>query len=244
MESPSLAGHSKHDFEMMRGTVTLLGDDNGDFVRLRVDRGGATPYKWNEAVVLLAASELGKGARPAMVYGVSNSGAAAGEGAAENRKECVVYVRLTEEAKKVVRTGKVVYAYSLTPFTSFIRWVWAARVTRSEFSAVTSLKRKRNAWGNTLVARSNDTLPAHITNTHIPAVGVSFPPHTQALYTALAHQLNPYQMNVVAALSRPGLTGAYLVEGPPGTGKTTTVISLVQALLAINTVGPRRRADA
>ena len=32
--------------------------------------------------------------------------------------------------------------------------------------------------------------------------------------------------------------------GPPGTGKTTTVISLVQALLAINTVGPRRRADA
>ena len=71
--------------------------------------------------MLLAAGELGKGARPAMVYGVSNSGAVAGEGAAENRKECVVYVRLTEEAKKVVRTGKVVYAYSLTPFTSFIR---------------------------------------------------------------------------------------------------------------------------
>ena len=75
-------------------------------------------------------------------------------------------------------------------------------------------------------------------------MGVSFPPHTQALYTALAHQLNPYQMNVVAALSRPGLTGAYLVEGPPGTGKTTTVISLVQALLTINTVGPRLSAKA
>ena len=115
---------------------------------------------------------------------------------------------------------------------------------RSEFSAVASLKRKRSAWGATLVARSTDTLPTHITHTHIPAVGVSFLSHTQALYTALARQLNPYQMNVVAALSRPGLSGAYLVEGPPGTGKTTTVISLVQALLTINTVLQRQFADA
>lgn len=119
VESPT--GHSKHDFEMLRGTVTLLGDDNGDFIRLRVDRGGATPYKWNEAVVLLTADKLGSGAPPAMVYGVSNSGGAVGDGAADGRKECVVYVRMTAEAKKVVRTGKVVFAYSLTPFTSFIR---------------------------------------------------------------------------------------------------------------------------
>ena len=120
-EMPALAGHSKHDFEMLKGTVTLVGDDNGDFVRLRVDRGGATPYKWNEAVVLLAASELGSGARPAMVYGVSYAGGSVGEGTADSRKECVVYMRMTEEAKKVIRTGKVVFAYSLTPFTSFIR---------------------------------------------------------------------------------------------------------------------------
>ena len=58
---------------------------------------------------------------------------------------------------------------------------------------------------------------------------------------SLSAQLNPYQMNVVSALSRPGLSGVYLVEGPPGTGKTTTVISLVQTLLAINTVGASRQ---
>ena len=43
-------------------------------------------------------------------------------------------------------------------------------------------------------------------------------------------------MGAVTALTRPGLTGAYLVEGPPGTGKTTTIISIVQTLLSINTV--------
>lgn len=48
-------------------------------------------------------------------------------------------------------------------------------------------------------------------------------------------------MNVVSTLSRPGLSGVYLVEGPPGTGKTTTVISLVQTLLAINTVRAAQR---
>ena len=48
-------------------------------------------------------------------------------------------------------------------------------------------------------------------------------------------------MNVVSALSRPGLSGVYLVEGPPGPGTTTTVISLVQTLLAINTVRAAQR---
>ena len=43
-------------------------------------------------------------------------------------------------------------------------------------------------------------------------------------------------MDVVTSLSRPGLTGVYLVEGPPGTGKTTTIISTVQTLLSINPV--------
>lgn len=56
------------------------------------------------------------------------------------------------------------------------------------------------------------------------------------LYESLSQQLNTYQMGAVTALTRPGLTGAFLVEGPPGTGKTTTIISIVQTLLSINTV--------
>ena len=43
-------------------------------------------------------------------------------------------------------------------------------------------------------------------------------------------------MGVVTALSRPGLSGIALVEGPPGTGKTTTIILTVQSILAVNSV--------
>lgn len=41
-----------------------------------------------------------------------------------------------------------------------------------------------------------------------------------------------FQLEVVTALSRPGLSGVYLVEGPPGTGKTTTIVSIVQTIVA------------
>ena len=43
-------------------------------------------------------------------------------------------------------------------------------------------------------------------------------------------------MHIVTALTRPGLSGTVLIEGPPGTGKTTTIISMVQTLLSTNGV--------
>ena len=43
-------------------------------------------------------------------------------------------------------------------------------------------------------------------------------------------------MKVVTSLTRPGLSGVYLVEGPPGTGKTTTIISTIQTLLSVSSV--------
>lgn len=56
------------------------------------------------------------------------------------------------------------------------------------------------------------------------------------MYSALSSELNIYQMRAITALTRPGLSGVFLVEGPPGTGKTTTIISTVQTLLSINAV--------
>ena len=43
-------------------------------------------------------------------------------------------------------------------------------------------------------------------------------------------------MKVVTSLTRHGLSGVYLVEGPPGTGKTTTIISTIQTILSVNSV--------
>lgn len=59
---------------------------------------------------------------------------------------------------------------------------------------------------------------------------------TESLFATLSKQLNKYQMEVATALTRPGLSGIVLIEGPPGTGKTTTIISVVQTLLAANAV--------
>ena len=49
-------------------------------------------------------------------------------------------------------------------------------------------------------------------------------------------------MGVVTSLSRPGLSGVVLVEGPPGTGKTTTIILTVQAILSVNSVSDLRQS--
>ena len=119
---PDASSRSKHEFETTKGTVSLVGEDGGDFIHVRMDKAGLTPYKWNEAVVLISSCDLNTAETPVLFYGVSNCGGA-GADASETlgKKEITLYVHMSEAAKRVIHVGRVLFFYSLSPFTSYSR---------------------------------------------------------------------------------------------------------------------------
>lgn len=213
----------KHDFQMITARVIEVGQAESGFIHVRSDQSDFTSYKWSESVVLLASEKLSKKRRAHIRFSL---GVCSLLDTSSAKPEWTVYL----SPRAHLALGAEIVLYSLVGFTSFAR----------EFVAVSSLQKSplRSQWAAQLTQKSplraaklNTTLASHI-----DPVGFPVSPLRQTLLEALRRQLNVFQLEVVTALSRPGLSGVFLVEGPPGTGKTTTIVSIVQTLVATSPV--------
>ena len=115
----------KGGYEHLTGKITSMAIEGGDYIIVDIDNISYTPFRWNEEVILITSSELGKPSRPAwMAYGISNcnSQGVEGEVAAVTKKSSwLVYMRCGAAVSQRLPIGSKIHMYSLTSFTSYLR---------------------------------------------------------------------------------------------------------------------------
>ena len=99
--------------------------EGGDYIIVDIENASYTPFRWNEEVILLTSSELGKSSQPVwMAYGISNCNSQGVEGeltAMTKKSSWLVYLKCGVQTSQRLPIGSKIHMYSLTSFTSYLR---------------------------------------------------------------------------------------------------------------------------
>ena len=118
--SSSVAGKLSSNIEMAEAIVTEVSDTNCVTISIHKNT-SLTPYRWNEAVVLISTVNLSKlpskSSLPPLSFGILTSSDAVNA----NREEWHLYANLTKETKSVLALQNKICLYTLSTFTSYVR---------------------------------------------------------------------------------------------------------------------------